>query len=183
MENVLGIILVTMIAFGLFWLVTTPSDHDPKLTLTISQVIPSDGAIEGSTFKKEGLFQIEFSTTYGILPMGDRLLFTLKNLSDQMIKVIWDECSFVDSDGVNRKIFHSNVRYIERDSHLPPSLIAPQTILKEIFQPIDAVGYSERMGWYLTGVFPTKKGTEFGAVLTLEIGQDRISYYFKFRYE
>ena len=54
---------------------------------------------------------------------ADRLSFALKNKTENSMKIIWDEAAYIDQNGSTQKIMHSGVKYTDRNSSQPPSVI------------------------------------------------------------
>lgn len=49
---------------------------------------------------------------------------------------------------------HSGVKYIDRNSSQPASVIPAGATLDDIIVPVDNVDYSEYTGWYTSGLIP-----------------------------
>ena len=74
-----------------------------------------------------------------------QLCFRLKNVSDNTIKVVWDEAVFVDVDGSTSKIMHSGIKYSEREGSQPASTIIKGAKLEDIAAPIDRIYYDNKL--------------------------------------
>ena len=68
--------------------------------------------------------------------------FVIKNVSDNTIKVIWNEAVFVDIDGSTSKIMHSGIKYSEKEGDQPASTIIKGAKLDDVAVPINKVYYS-----------------------------------------
>ena len=75
--------------------------------------------------------------------VGDKQIsFTIKNKTDNVLKIIWDEAAIVQF-GTSHKVMHSGVKYIDRNSSQPPTAIPPQASIDDIVLPADNVYYRE----------------------------------------
>lgn len=110
------------------------------------------------------------STTLGIQAFSDKdiairwsagtsgFAFQIKNKTRSTIKIIWDNASLIDFYGRSQKVFHSGVRYIDRNSHQVPSIIARGSEKTETVIPSDNVYFSSigNAGWEVIPMFPEK---------------------------
>lgn len=85
---------------------------------------------------------------------SDRIVCELKNKTDHSIKIIWDEASFIDINGNSGRIMHSGVKYVDRNSSQPPSVIPAHGKFNDVILPSDRVWYRE--GYY--GTYYSKSG-------------------------
>ncbi len=69
--------------------------------------------------------------------------FVLKNVSDNTLKVVWNEAVFVDVDGSTSKVMHSGIKYSQREGDQPASTIIKGAKLEDLAAPTDKVYYSE----------------------------------------
>jgi hypothetical protein len=93
----------------------------------------------GDTYKDENI-EISFA-----FPKTE-LDFDLKNLTQNPIKIIWDEVSFVQY-GEGKRIFHKGVKYTERSNPQVPSIVPVGTSYSDLITPIDNVSFDE--GYYV----------------------------------
>lgn len=79
--------------------------------------------------------------------------FVLKNVSDNSIKVIWNEAVFVGYDGSSSKIMHVGTKYAQRDGDQPPTTIIKGAKIEDCAIPNCNVKliYSE---WQVLSMFP-----------------------------
>jgi len=67
----------------------------------------------------------------------------IRNKLPDPVKLDWNQSSFVDWHGKSGRIIHDGVRFVERNSLLPPSVIPPGALLEDSIVPvsnIDLVG-------------------------------------------
>jgi len=84
----------------------------------------------------------------------DRIGFELRNKTEAVIKIDWDQVSFVDVDGTASKVVHSGVRLIERDRPQVPSLVPPGAKITEAITPSGRIRYEK--GWQLMPLLPER---------------------------
>ena len=93
----------------------------------------------GDTYKDEN---IEISFAY---PKTE-LDFELTNLTQNPIKIIWDEVSFIQY-GEGKRIFHKGVKYTERSNPQVPTIVPVGTSYSDLVTPIDNVSFDQ--GYYV----------------------------------
>ncbi len=132
------------------------------------------------------------------------LNFVLKNKTNNTIKLIWDESLFIDADGASHKVFHSGIKFTDREASMPPSLIIKGGKLTDLIAPTDYAYFESGRygGWeqlpILAGLDLDKVATEanhakivehvnkvkgmnlFKALFTLEIEGVKKPYIFSF---
>lgn len=131
-----------------------------------------------------------------------RIGFSINNLSNNGIVIDWDKVSIVWRGEAN-KVFHTNVKYSEREKSQAPTSIPPKSQLVDEILPIDAAYYSKGgtyNGIYIPGkwkelnLFPEKKkstkdenklkeriGTNFAVYIPMEISGETVEYNFIFK--
>lgn len=96
----------------------------------------------GNSQITNNIYEDEFiNISWAIDPLT--IAFTLLNKTDHSLKIIWDEAVFVDPIGRNHRIFHSGVRYIDRNAPQPPSIIVRKGQLTDTIYPTDYVHFSD----------------------------------------
>lgn len=78
-----------------------------------------------------------------IFASTDQFHFVLRNVSDNTIKVVWNEAVFVDVDGSTSKVMHSGVKYSQREGDQPASTIIKGAKLEDLAAPTANVYYSD----------------------------------------
>jgi hypothetical protein len=78
-----------------------------------------------------------------IFASSTQFQFILKNVSENTIKVVWNEAVFVDVDGSTSKVMHSGVKYSQREADQPPSTIIKGAKLEDLAAPTAKVYYSD----------------------------------------
>lgn len=161
--------------------------------------------IDSSSSKVDTLKNMSFeddkiSANFNI---GDKeISFSLKNKTDNVMKIIWDESSIVQF-GTSHKVMHSGVKYIDRNSSQPPSVIPPQASIDDILLPANNIYYREGYysqyssiagGWEKNDLFPMHdlnkpeiketivnlKGQSFSIYLPIQYLGKTLDYTFNF---
>ncbi len=143
-----------------------------------------------STFNiKDKVLDIEISVL-------DATKFNLivKNKSNQTIKLIWDNCVFINTSGENSKFIHSGTKFIDKGNPQNPTLILKNTSINDIIIPSNNIYYvtGQYGGWKYKSLFgqtasvisenDLKKQTEnyigkdFIIMLTFEIDSKEVEY-------
>lgn len=90
-----------------------------------------------------------------ILGNSEQFSFILKNISDNTIKVIWDEAVFIDFDGNSSKIMHIGTKYSQRESSQSPTTIIKGAKIEDIAVPTCNVRYSSYLKkWVSDSMYP-----------------------------
>lgn len=126
------------------------------------------------------------------------IYFQLKNLTNKGIIIDWNKASYVD-EGVAQKIFHTNIKYSEREKEQAPTSVPPNSLVSETIVPVDNAYYMSggryySGGWKEKPMFPTypltkkgkdqlqsKIGNTFSLYIPLEIKGEVIEYNFVFK--
>lgn len=74
-----------------------------------------------------------------------QFFFSLINVSDNTLKVVWNEAVFVDVDGSTSKVMHAGIKYFQREGDQVASPIIAGAKLVDTALPIDKVYYSDTL--------------------------------------
>lgn len=130
------------------------------------------------------------------------IVFTMKNVTNDIIKIIWDEASFVQRGNAQR-IMHVGVKYSDRNSSQPPTIIPPGVSIEDNVIPVNNVywrdGYYSKYssspgGWEERDLLPTQdfnkvefsnmimnsKGQQFSLFIPIEYSGVKKTYKFVF---
>ncbi len=96
------------------------------------------------------------------IPAATQFNFTLRNLTDHSIKIIWDEAAYIDQNGSSRRITHAGVKYIDRNNPQPPSVIAKNANIDDVIIPTDNIYFisGKYGGWSKKPLFDNKANTK-----------------------
>ncbi|BBE30581.1 hypothetical protein OSSY52_07220 [Tepiditoga spiralis] len=83
------------------------------------------------------------------------LRLKILNLTNSVLKIVWDECTFTDNYNNNVVLIHENQKYISSDLHQIPSVILPNDTFNEIAVPKSHI-------YYYTNLSTNKYNNLFG---------------------
>ncbi len=125
-------------------------DKSGKFFATLSKVEkPSNASVRyGNTTTVTDKDITKFSYVDNFIDMliftsSNRFNFVLKNISDNTLKLVWNEAVFVDVDGSTSKIMHSGIKYSQREGDQPASTIIKGAKLEDIAVPTANVYYDD----------------------------------------
>lgn len=87
--------------------------------------------------------------------------FRLKNKSDNNLKIIWDETVYIDVDGSSNKIIHAGVKYVDKNSPQPASIVAKKAYIDDTIIPTKNI-YMNNIysGWQEKAFLPIYASTK-----------------------
>lgn len=110
-------------------------------------------------------------TIYGT---KERFNYTMKNISNHSLKIIWNEAAFVGLDGSTSKIMHVGIKFSERENDQPATTIIKGAKIEDVATPTANVYYDEGVkigystigsGWKTKSMLPEEyKGKEAGEI-------------------
>ena len=92
-----------------------------------------------SMFFEDANIYTSFSITY------QQISFSIKNKSQNPIKILWDESS-MEVVNKSHKIIHNGIKYTDRENSMPPTTILPNHFLDDSALPVDNIYFSEGYG-------------------------------------
>ena len=94
--------------------------------------------------------------------------FSLRNVSDNSIKVVWDEAVFADIDGSISKVIHSGTKYSEKDNNQQPSTIIKGAKLDDVVIPTNNLVYFESLHeWFKKSLY--QQADKYGSNQTIRL--------------
>lgn len=133
------------------------------------------------------------------LPLSTQFSFTLTNKTEHSMKIIWDEAVYVDENGSSQKVFHSGVKYTDRNASLPPTTVVRGAKIDDLIMPTENVYFvsGQYGGWREMPLFKnsamsaeelnTLKDSYIGKVvkilLPIKIEETTNEYLFTFKIE
>lgn len=120
-----------------------------------------------------------------IFAASEQFNFILKNVSDNTLKVVWNEAVFVDVDGSTSKVMHSGIKYSQREADQPASTIIKGAKLEDLAAPTDKVYYSEKLNkWTSESLYANAKqeleGQTIKLMLPIQVKDVINEYVFEF---
>lgn len=90
-----------------------------------------------------------------------KFYFTLKNKSDYSMKIPWDDIVYVDISSNTQRVMHSGVKYTDRNSSQPATIVPKNASISDVLLPTDNVKYvGGSTGWDEGYLFPQYKKQE-----------------------
>lgn len=89
---------------------------NPEIRFGETMTIPSENGLSKFTYK---------DNVIDIMIFADRsnFNFVLQNISENSIKIVWDEAVFVNFDGSTEKVMHKGIKFSERNGAQPTTTI------------------------------------------------------------
>jgi hypothetical protein len=82
--------------------------------------------------------------------------FILKNVSDNSIKVVWNEAVFVGFDGATSKVMHAGTKYSQREADQPATTIIKGAKIEDLAAPNCNIRYSDVLKeWVTESMYPS----------------------------
>lgn len=142
--------------------VEKPEDSSDRYGET--QVVQDNG-VDKYSYKDENIDILIFGTS-------EEFKFTLKNVSNHSLKLIWNEAAFVGLDGSSSKIMHVGIKYSQREADQPATTIIKGAKIEDLATPTANVYYDEGIGttrigsgWKTKSMLPSSyKGKEAGEI-------------------
>ena len=138
--------------------------------------------------EKEGITRYLYDDEFiEMLIFGDskQFSFSLKNVSTNTIKIIWNEAAFVNHKGITCKIMHQGVKYSQRESDQPPTSIIRDASVEDMAVPTCNVRYSDTLEeWVIDSMYPLDQISndyELRLMLPIQIKDVINEYVFVFR--
>ena len=109
--------------------------------------------------EQEGLSKYQYEDDYIKIfwyVSSTQFNFDLTNKSDYTMKLNWDDMAYVDENGNTKRVMHSGVKYTERNSSQPASILPKNASLSDVLLPTDNVYYVSGSygGWRESSLFP-----------------------------
>ena len=112
-----------------------------------------------TTVEDKGITKYSYEDNFiSIIIFGSstKFSFTLKNVSQNSLKLLWDDAVFVDYKGLTSKVMHSGIRYSQREASQPASTIIKGASLDDIACPTSNVRYSDVLKeWVTESMYPS----------------------------
>ena len=110
------------------------------------------GTIVKTTAYDVGLKSVETPVVQAGQPEGgnvdmvqdeDYVGYALANLSDNTIRIPWDEVVYIDADRVANRVMHSGIKYSDRNASQPATVIPKGTSVSDFVMPTENVYWNE----------------------------------------
>ncbi len=120
-------------------LASVESPLDAKRTFGDTKVVSLDDDGFSKYRFEDDYIEITWAVTH------KNFLFELKNKTEYTIKINWDDVCYVDVNGKAGRVMHSGVKYIDRNSSQPATIIPKGASISDLLLPTDNVSYGG--GW------------------------------------
>ncbi len=175
----------------IFLSISSISNAKPKgyYNLWLVDVEVSDGT-EGEFYDERTKYGIDYSiyeddiVNIKFLFNPTHISFTLNNKSNSRIKIIWDEAVYSGFDNSSVGVFHTGVKYNDREASQVPTSIMKGSKLDDIIIPKDKVDWSNQfsrwMHYYILMGDKNTTGKTIYILLPIEIDGEIVDYTFTF---
>ena len=119
--------------------------------------------------------------SFVILGLSDRFSFSLLNKSQYSLKILWDDASFVDTEGSTSKIIHSGINFSECEKPQTPTTIIRGASVEEDIIPTRYI-YKD-IKWKVKSYYPSESQVgdkQVQIMLPIQIQGVTNEYVFKF---
>jgi hypothetical protein len=107
--------------------------------------------------------------------------FQLTNKTRRSMKVLWDDCSYVDEAGNMHRVMRGGTNYYRRDQSFPPTTIVGKGTLTERVLPTDLSTFLNGLGTQVVLTDKDAVGKSVKVLMVLEQMEDRHEYLFEFK--
>jgi hypothetical protein len=121
----------------------------------------------------------EFMIAFNVIP--EQVGFELLNKSQAAIRILWDECAYIDPTGRSFRVIHQGVRFIDRDKPMASTIVPPGAAIRDLVYPASYVTWTGS-DWQQNPLY-NRRGTTpftFGVFLTMDIDGRKLSMSYKF---
>lgn len=132
---------------------------------------PADAKIRygnTKTVELDGITKYNYVDDYiDILIFGtsQEFKFLLKNISQNSLKVVWNEAVFVDFNGSTSKVMHVGTKYSQKNDDQPSSVVIKDATIDDIAVPTVNIRYSDVLKkWVTDSMYPSKQAETPGEV-------------------
>lgn len=151
---------------------------------------PADEAIRYGKTKSielEGITKYSYIDDYiDIIIFGNRTQFSflLKNISQNTLKLVWNEAVFVDFNGSTSKVMHTGTKYSQKNDDQSASTIIKGASIDDVAVPTCNVRYSDILKEWVTDTMypnePAKSPGELKLMLPIQVKDVVNEYIFIF---
>lgn len=89
--------------------------------------------------KSPNLNYSDQSIEIGFLFKESSVEFSLKNKTEDALEIDWNKISFVNTDNVSTKIFHSSIKYSDKEKSMVETIVPPESIIQDVVFPVNKV--------------------------------------------
>ena len=139
-----------------------------------------------STFE-DPILRIEFDKA-----IDTQIEFVMRNKTNSPLTILWNESSYIDTNGQSHKVMHKGTRLIERNEEIVPTVIPPKSFISDLIAPASYTFWREGVTGYVSSKWKTNKligdgqateGKTLGVFLSIRSGEMKDNYLFSFTIE
>jgi hypothetical protein len=121
----------------------------------------------------------EFMIAFNVIP--EQVGFELLNKSQAAIRILWDECAYIDPTGRSFRVIHQGVRFVDRDKPMASTVVPPGASIRDLVYPASSVTWTGSR-WQQERLYDPRMTTPFtfGVFLTMETDGRKLSATYKF---
>lgn len=75
--------------------------------------------------------------------------FSLLNRSQNLIRILWDDSVIIFPSGASTRVFHIGVKFSEANESQPPTIVAPNARVDDLFSATDGLRFSDVLGEWI----------------------------------
>jgi hypothetical protein len=117
----------------------------------------------------------------------DGVIVVIKNLTNNPIKIFWEESAYISPSGTAGRIIHNGIKLLDRNQPQAPTVIPPGALITDYIVPSDNIYFSDDRytgGWkYLPILTQYRVGSVVGLFLPMEVNGQKINMNYRFRIE
>jgi hypothetical protein len=180
--------LLFLILFLIGCATSIPKTLGPQFYMAISMAEPQKIY---PSYDERGYIKFEDETIKIKFTIREREIgFYLTNKTSEPMTLLWDSSVYIDILSVSHRVMRKSVRYAEKNSFQPPTLIDPENSIDDFIVPRNNIVPVTGGGWVTMPLFPSYgkgkdeelyKGKQFGVLLALDIGNETRDYLFQFK--
>jgi hypothetical protein len=127
------------------------------------------------------------SVAVGFVPTRQSMGFFLKNITESVMRIDWNQAALVDPSGKSHGIIHDGVKFADRNGVKAPTVVPPGARIEDVIVSTDNVSYSSSAGWITEDFLPpgpdaeSLKGQTFSIYLPVQLEGKTIDYTFRFK--
>ena len=141
---------------------------------------------ESATVYENRTLKIEFDKA-----IDTQIGLVVHNKTNSPLTILWDESSYIDSDGQSHKAIHKGTRLLERNEAIVPTVIPTGLFLSDLIVPVSYTYWRQGVPGYTSSKWKTSKlidegltkGETIGVFLSTRTGQIAARYLFTFTVE
>lgn len=167
MRNLIPLFFVSILLSGCYTTHTATYDMSLQKVSRPAEAEERYGEIKISEIDSTYYFEDEFIKTDWVVGLGELFVLGFENKTEHSIGIVWDQSVLVTPDGNSKTLLHGEVRRIDAQRSIPPSIVASNSKTDLLIGTMD--------GFEGEGDMPRSILIEGGNTSTLKRFQDSVS--------